>query len=79
MSIGVYGDTINIAARMEDAAKAHGVACVLSGDIAAALDNRRGRIGPLSEERIRGLKDPILICEYRPDTSTCDGGAGDAR
>jgi class 3 adenylate cyclase len=78
-SIGVYGDTINIAARMEDAAKEHGVACVLSGDIAAALDNCRGRIRPLSEERIRGLKDPILICEYRPDRSTCAGGSGDAR
>jgi adenylate cyclase len=78
-SIGVYGDTINIAARMEDAAKEHGLACVLSGDIAAALDNRRGRIRPLSEERIRGLKDLTLICEYRPDRSTCAGGGGDAR
>ena len=73
-SIGVYGDTINIAARMEDAAKEHGVACVLSGDIAAALDDCRGRIRPLSEERIRGLKDPMLICEYRPDRSTCARG-----
>jgi class 3 adenylate cyclase len=78
-SIGVYGDTINIAARMEDEAKEHGVACVLSGDIAAALDDCRGRIRPLSEERIRGLKDPMLICEYRPDRSTCPGGGGDAR
>jgi adenylate cyclase len=78
-SIGVYGDTINIAARMEDAAKEHGVGCVLSGDIAAALVNCRGRIRPLSEERIRGLKDPILICEYRPDRSTCAGGSGDVR
>jgi len=78
-SIGVYGDTINIAARMEDAAKEHGVGCVLSGDIAAALDNRRGCIRLLSEERIRGLKDPILICEYRPDRSTCAGAGGDAR
>ena len=50
-SIGVYGDTINIAARMEDAAKEHGVACVLSGDIAAGLDNCRGHIRPLSEAR----------------------------
>lgn len=66
-SIGVYGDTINIAARMEDAAKTRGVACIISGDIAAALDNRSERIRPLAEETIRGLKDPILICEYRPD------------
>jgi class 3 adenylate cyclase len=65
-SIGVYGDTINIAARMEDAAKVHAVACVISADIAAALDNRSGRIRPLAEEIIRGLKEPMLICEYRP-------------
>jgi adenylate cyclase len=66
-SIGVYGDTINIAARMEDAAKTHGVACVISGDVAAALDNRSGRIRPLAQATIRGLSDPILICEYCPD------------
>ena len=66
-SIGVYGDTINIAARMEDAAKAHGVACVISGDVASALDNRDGRIAPLSNELVRGLSEPMLICEYRPN------------
>jgi adenylate cyclase len=66
-SIGVYGDTINIAARMEDAAKAHGVACVISGDIADSLDKRSARVRPLAEETIRGLDDPIRICEYRPD------------
>jgi adenylate cyclase len=66
-SIGVYGDTINITARMEDAAKTHGVACVVSGDLAASLDNSSGRIRPLAEETIRGLQDPILVCEYRPD------------
>ncbi len=65
-SIGVYGDTINIAARMEEAAKAHNVACVISGDVADALDNRDGHIRPLAEESIRGLPAPIRICEYRP-------------
>jgi hypothetical protein len=49
-SIGVYGDTINIAARMEDAAKEHGVACVFSGDIAAAFDDCRGLIRPLEKD-----------------------------
>ena len=66
-SIGIYGDTINVAARMEEAAKTHGVACVISGDVASALDNRDGRIAPLSNELVRGLSEPMLICEYRPN------------
>jgi adenylate cyclase len=66
-SIGVYGDTINIAARMEEAAKAHGVFCVISADVVQALDNRNGRILPLAEEYVRGLDDPILVAEYRPE------------
>jgi adenylate cyclase len=37
-SIGVYGDTINIAARTEDAAKLHSVKCVISEEIATVLD-----------------------------------------
>ncbi len=35
-AIGVYGDTINIAARMEEAARTHNVACVISGYVAEA-------------------------------------------
>jgi class 3 adenylate cyclase len=65
-SIGIYGDTINITARMEDAAKAHGVFCAISGDVAKALDGGGGRIHALGEETIRGISDPILVCEYRP-------------
>jgi class 3 adenylate cyclase len=66
-SIGIYGDPINLAARMEDAAKLRGVACVLSGEVADALADRSGRIRPLGEETIPGLGDPIRICEYRPN------------
>jgi len=76
-SIGVYGDTINIAARMEEAAKTHAVACVISGELAATLDDRSGRIRPLAEETIRGLKDPVLICEYRPDGEPRSAAAAD--
>src|ERR1700735_350586 len=39
-SIGIYSDAINIAARMEDAAAAHGVRCILSKTVAEALANR---------------------------------------
>ena len=36
-SIGIYGSTINMASRMEEAAKVYGVACAISGDVARAL------------------------------------------
>ncbi len=65
-SIGIYGDTINIAARMEEAAKVHGVACVVSDDVAQALDNGDGRLRPLGMEQVRGVDQPIRIVEYRP-------------
>ena len=66
-SIGIYGDTINIAARMEDAARTHGVACVISGDVAEALDNRNKRLLPIGTEMMKGISAPIGIYEYRPD------------
>jgi class 3 adenylate cyclase len=73
-SIGVYGDTINIAARMEDAAKAHGVNCVISEDVARTLEVKAKRLRPLGEERMKGISVPIRIFEYRPE-----GGLAAAR
>ena len=64
-SIGIYGDTINIAARMEEAARAHGVRCVLSGAVADALANR-DRIYDIGEEAVKGISSAVRICEYRP-------------
>lgn len=63
-SIGIYGDTINIAARMEEAAKTHAVSCVVSGALADAL-TKSAEIHPLGEEAIRGISTPMRICEYR--------------
>ncbi|MGC2201498.1 MAG: adenylate/guanylate cyclase domain-containing protein [Stellaceae bacterium] len=64
-SIGVYGATINIAARMEEAAKAHNVACAISGDVAAALSDDEGRLRPIATEKVRGSAVEIPIFEYR--------------
>jgi adenylate cyclase len=66
-SIGIYGDTINIAARMEDAAKAHHVACVISGDVAQALAHGNKRLRSIGTEMIKGISAPIEIFEYRPE------------
>jgi adenylate cyclase len=64
-SIGIYGDTINIAARMEEAAKTHNVCCVVSNVVAGAIGDCDG-LRPLGEETVRGISGPVRICEYRP-------------
>jgi class 3 adenylate cyclase len=52
---------------MEEAAKAHGVACVISGDVTQALGDCDGRLVPIGHEKIRGLTAEIPIFEYRVD------------
>jgi hypothetical protein len=50
---------------MEEAAKAHGVACVISGDVAKALSRRNDGLLPIGYEKIRGISEEIPIFEYR--------------
>jgi adenylate cyclase len=64
-SIGIYGSTINIASRMEEAAKAHGVACAISGDLAQALSGAADRLQPIGSETVKGISAEIPIFEYR--------------
>src|SRR5271157_5642335 len=58
-SIGIYGSTINSASRMEDAAKAHGVVCAISGDVAEALSKSATRLKPIGFERIKSTDTEI--------------------
>ena len=62
-SIGIYGDAINVAARMEEAARTHNAHCVISRVVADALTDQRG-LRPLGEERVKGISAPIPICAY---------------
>jgi adenylate cyclase len=64
-SIGIYGDTINIAARMEEAAKSHNVSCIMSKVLADAF-GCCDRLRPVGEETVKGISGPICICEYQP-------------
>jgi class 3 adenylate cyclase len=64
-SIGIYGSTINIASRMEEAAKVHGVACALSGNVARALSDTEGRVHQIGADKIKGIPAEIPIFEYR--------------
>ncbi len=81
-SIGIYGDTINVAARMEDAAKSHGVACVISESVKQALDRREDQLLPIGTEAIEGISAPVGIPEYRPSLGgdcTSDRASFDSR
>lgn len=62
-SIGIYGDTINIAARMEEAARSHSVHCVVSRAVADVLADQ-ARFRPLGEEKVKGLSASVPICAY---------------
>jgi adenylate cyclase len=64
-SIGIYGMTINIASRMEEAAKEHRVRCAISGDVAEALAEGADRLRPLGSEKIKGVSAELMIFEYR--------------
>jgi adenylate cyclase len=62
-SIGIYGDAINIAARMEEAARAHNVRCVISEIVAQALADR-SHVRHIGTEQVKGISAPVAICEY---------------
>jgi len=72
-AIGVYGSTINIAARMEEAAKAHDIACAISGDVARALADGEPQLLPLGDEQVKGISVEIPIFEYRVEDGRVSG------
>lgn len=73
-SIGIYGDAINIAARMEEAARAHNVRCVMSEVVAGALADR-SRVRHIGAEHVKGITAPVAICEYASDRAPVSGDA----
>ena len=62
-AIGIYGDPINIAARMEQTAKRRGLECVLSNDVVSGLSGvvDPDRFNELGEEQVKGISRPIPI------------------
>lgn len=59
-----YGDTINIAARLEAANKQLGTRICISSSVAAAAENFRGR--PVGELMLRGRSEPLRAFEPLP-------------
>jgi adenylate cyclase len=62
-AIGFYGDTIHVAARLEQKARELQVDCVLSGDIAELQTGLGDRLRVIGEEPVRGIAEPIRIFE----------------
>jgi len=60
-NIGFYGDTINIAARMEAKAKETGFDCVVTSDIAKACGAFGERLTPLGNEHVKGIERPLSV------------------
>ncbi len=59
-AIGFYGDTIHIAARMEQKAKELGVEIVISDAVASQLNRlEQGGLKLLTEETVRGISNPV--------------------
>lgn len=66
-SIGVFGNTINIAAAMETAAKLHRTTCIVSQPIAdAVLPSRPPRLCFLGRDNVKGLSEKIALYGYEP-------------
>jgi class 3 adenylate cyclase len=64
-AIGFYGDTIHIAARLEQQAKELGIDCVLSGNIAEHQVGLGDRLRLIGDELVRGISAPIKVYELK--------------
>ena len=63
-SIGVYGETINIAARLEQAAKTLEHDCIVSSEIVQALANTEDRCRFLGSETVRSVSKPVDVYAF---------------
>ena len=63
-SIGVYGDAINIAARIEQAAKSLGETCVFSADVVDGLNETEDDFTLIGAEPVKGISEPVTISKY---------------
>ena len=64
-AIGFYGDTIHVAARLEQKARELGIDCALSGDVAEHQTGLGDRLRVIGDEPVRGIAEPIKVYELR--------------
>jgi adenylate cyclase len=64
-SIGIYGDPVNIAARMEEVARAHNVRCAVSEAVVTGLGGS-DRMREIGDETVKGISTSIRVYAYQP-------------
>ena len=69
-----YGDTINVAARLESANKQLGTSICVSGDVAARAEGFVGR--PIGELLLKGRSEPIRALEPLTPSEYAEPGTG---
>jgi adenylate cyclase len=55
------GDTVNLAARLEQLTKEHGARLIVSDAVMAALGDTNGTGAPLGAVTVRGYVEPVRI------------------
>ena len=68
-AIGIFGDAINLAARMEEIAKQRRVGCVVSADLASQFKRKTTDFSDRREERVKGYPQPIAVVTYRSEAA----------
>ena len=68
-AIGVYGETINIAARLEQAGKEVGADCLVSADIVEAIGASGPDLNAIAPLMVKGISRPIAAFAFRPAMS----------
>ena len=71
-AIGFYGETIHIAARLEQKAKELGVDCLISEDVALKLPDMGDRVALIEHDELRGISKPVRICQLKHATAQAD-------
>ncbi len=74
-AIGYYGETIHIAARLEQEAKLRRVDCLLSREVVQRLGHYQDRLVDLGQVRLKGIREPVGIYQlsFRPGALAASG------
>lgn len=64
-AIGIWGDAINIASRLEQAGKERSEDCLIAQTVLNALDIKGFALVTMAPITVRGIKEPVLACALR--------------
>lgn len=67
-AIGICGDVIHVAARIEEAARQYGLPCCVSDVVVRSLGDLQGRFRLIGMEQVRGVQAPMKVYEFEVST-----------